>query len=165
MSKIQKLMAFIGRLLLSSFFLHSAVSKILDWQASEIFITNLICDWHASIQSMPTVESFLEALLPYNTFLLILSILLQFFGAALVFFSYKVRLGAVFLALYLIPMMIFTNPFFFASSTVENDFQSLLLNFAILGGLSSLLAFGAGDLEKPIFDGELKGPNPFAKGL
>ena len=165
MSKIQKLTAFIGRVLLSAIFLHSATTKILDWQASEIFITNLICDWHASIQRMPTVESFFEALLPYNTLLLILSIVLEFIGAALVFFSYKIRLGAALLMSYWIPMMIFTSPVFFGSSTMENDMQTLLLNVAVLGGLFSLIAFGAGQEEERVFDGELKGPNPFAKGL
>ncbi len=87
MSKIQKFLAFFGRIFISAFFLFSATMKIMDWQASETIITNLICDWHASV-SYPLLEKFLETLLPYNTFLLILSIAFKILGGLLVFFGF-----------------------------------------------------------------------------
>ena len=71
MNRGQKFFAFLGRVLISAIFLLSGVHKIMDWQGSETFITNLICDLHASIINYPMIETVLENLLPYNTIILI----------------------------------------------------------------------------------------------
>ena len=166
MSKIQKFLAFFGRIFISAIFLYSATMKIMDWQASETLITNLICDWHASVSS-PLLEKILETLLPYNTFILILSIALEILGGLLVFFGFYVRSGALLLLGYMIPVTLLTYQFWNTDPVDANQMMhDFLKNLSLVGALFTLLAFGAGDEGKD--EGEFmneKGNNPFNKGL
>jgi uncharacterized membrane protein YphA (DoxX/SURF4 family) len=162
MSRIQKFFAFFGRICISALFLYSASIKMLDWQSSETTITNLICDWHASVNNSPNVERFLEMLLPYNTFILIGAICLEVIGALLVFFGYQVRAGATLLLLYLIPVTVFAHRFWVAEPmNYEAALLQFLSNVCICGGLFSLLAFGSGFNQRQ----DEEPTNPFSKGL
>ncbi|NBO24549.1 MAG: DoxX family protein [Chlamydiae bacterium] len=163
MGNVKKFFAFLGRFCISAVFLYLGSIQILDWQGSETNITNLICDWHASINDFPTIETFLEVLLPLNTFILILAILFKVVGALLILFSYHTRLGAFLLLVYLVPTTIFSYRFWgLEPSLAEPVFLSFVNHIAIIGGILTLLAFGSEDtLSKDEDRGEL----PFGKGL
>lgn len=164
MSKIQKFFAFFGRIFISSLFLYCASVKMMDWQGSETFITNLICDWHASINFSPNIEKILETLLPYNTVILIVSIVLQILGAFLIFFGYQVRIGAMLLVAYYFPMMMATQKLWITDSvSLQADLIIFLNNLAIFGGLLLLLAFGEGPKQSEMIEHE-EG-HPFGKGI
>ena len=163
MNRGQKFFAFLGRVLISAIFILSGVHKIMDWQGSETFITNLICDLHASIMNYPMIETVLENLLPYNTVILIVVVVLELVGGLLVFFGWKVRTGALLLILFLIPATLLAHRFWiFQGPERELEMAMVLKNAAILGGLFTLTVFGKGDSLQSS-SGGFKGGSPFGK--
>ena len=168
MNSIQNFFGFLGRVCISAIFLYSAYAKIMDWQASETYITNLICDWHASIENSPLMESVLESLLPYNTFILILTIVLQILGSLMIVLSFHVSLGAVLLLIYSIPAAIFTNRFWSAESvSFSIELIDFLNQLAIIGGIIGLIVKEKkGMLNFEDFNSqETRSNHPFSKDL
>jgi putative oxidoreductase len=163
MNRGQKFFAFLGRVLISAIFLLSGVNKVMDWQGSETLITNLICDLHAGIMNYPMIETVLENLLPYNTIILIIVVVLELVGGLLVFFGWRVRTGAVLLALFLIPTTLLVHRFWvFQGPERELEMIMVLKNAAILGGLLTLAVFGTGNSSESNSKG-FKGGSPFGK--
>lgn len=162
MPKLQGALAILGRLCISLFFIGSAVRKILDWQANEIRITHLICDWHAYIQDQPMIESFLENLLPFNTLILIVAILLQLIGGLMLLFARHATLAAVTLLIYWLPMMVFSFRYLFVEKEGQiAEAEKLMTHVAILGGLFLAMSFHETE-EKGVPQDE-KNPMPFGK--
>lgn len=162
MPKLQGALAILGRLSVALFFIGSAVRKILDWQASEIRITHLICDWHAYIQDQPMIESFLENLLPFNTMILIIAILLQLAGGLMLLFTRQSSLAAAALLLYWLPMMVFSCRYLFVEKEGQIfEVEKLMTHLAILGALFLVMSLNENE-EKGAPQDE-KNPIPFAK--
>jgi putative oxidoreductase len=78
---------------------------------------------------------------------LFLAILVEVLGGLSVILGYKARLGAVVLALYLIPVtLVFHHFWTFEGAAMQNQMQHFMKNLTIIGGLLTLAAAGAGRL-------------------
>ncbi len=121
------LITFIGRICISLIFVLSGLSKIGDFTGNVAY--------------MQTKG------IPLASFLLFGAILIEIFGAISIMTGFKARLGALLLAIYMIPVtyMFHYNPAFsMGISVTDQKIQmiSLMKNIAIIGGL--FLVFGNG---------------------
>ena len=119
--------ALLGRIFLSFIFVFSGLMKILHW--------NTFADQMAT-KGMPAVPFFLT-----------MAILFELGAGSCLLFGYQARLAALALVFFLIPTtLVFHN--FWAASGMEqqNQMQHFLKNLAIMGGLATVIAHGAGAL-------------------
>jgi putative oxidoreductase len=145
MHLIQSLIAFLGRALLSIIFIASGIHKILNWQATEQYYNQGLTDWLTLSVGDPGLQNMIEFGLSNAFFLLLLAVILETVGGVLVFLGIWVRLGAVFLMIFLVPVTFAFHHFW----QIEGpDRQMQMINFmknvSIFGGLLLLLAFGKG---------------------
>lgn len=122
---MQAFVLFIGRLLLSIIFIYSAVSQVNNWDNLTEIMT---------AKQIPMIPVFL-----------VLSLVLQLFGALALIFGNKSRLGAVLLILFIIPTtIVFHDWWNLAGQDQEIEMITFMRNMAILGGLFYILVFGSG---------------------
>lgn len=140
---MKTLLTFLGRVCLSLIFIISAVGKILNWEANHQFLVNALCNWVSTTASIPTVQPWLERLIPHTPFLLILAAAFEALGGLLIFLGIKVRLGAFLLLLFIIPTTILLHAFWMVPPS-EKELQVIMFlkNISIMGGLLLLLAYG-----------------------
>jgi uncharacterized membrane protein YphA (DoxX/SURF4 family) len=151
MNLLKNLTGFLGRACLSFIFILSAIQEIVFWGGSEQLIMGALYDWMQNLQTTPWAAQFVETLLYWVPFLLILAILFKGIGGLLIFLGIKVRLGAVLLILFLIPATIMFHSFWLLQGDQrEMQMINFLKNLSIFGGLLILLAFG-GKGEKSSF--------------
>jgi putative oxidoreductase len=118
--------AWIGRTLLASIFVASALTKLVA----------------ASDVRDVLIAHYLKASPGVGMVLVVGSGLLELLGAAFVLLGYRTRLGVALLVLALIPATFLYH----FSMGEENQVVHLLKNVSILGGLILVWAFGPGDL-------------------
>ena len=118
----ENVLSLISRVLLSAIFLISGVNKILHPVATQQYM---------AAHGMPLVGLFMVG-----------AIAIELVGGLSVLLGYKVRWGAIALALFLIPAtLIFHNNFADQMQTIH-----FLKNLAILGGLLIVIQYGAGQI-------------------
>jgi|ERR1700722_4300296 len=145
MHLIQSLIAFVGRALLSIIFIASGIHKILSWQSTEQYYHQGLTDWLALSVGNPTLQGIIEFGLNNAFLLLLLAVILETVGGLLVFLGIWVRLGALFLMIFLIPAT-FAFHHFWQLEGPDSKMQMInfMKNVSIFGGLLLLLAFGTG---------------------
>lgn len=128
----QTVLSILARVFLSLIFLLSGVNKIFHWQEVEGgFVTTLV-DWQTRMGG----GEILELAIGFAPLLLILATLLEVLGAFMILFNYRVKLGAFFLILFLVPATLIFHPFWhFEGLNMEMELQMFFKNLAILGGL------------------------------
>lgn len=127
LAKTQGPAALAGRILLSSIFISSGISKIFNWEGTAGYMASA---------GMPLVPLFLLGAIAFEV-LGGLSVLLGLFP----------RLGALALAAFLVPTtVIFHNFWAFEGQERAMQMISFMKNLAILGGLFIVAALGAGPL-------------------
>jgi uncharacterized membrane protein YphA (DoxX/SURF4 family) len=116
----------IGRLLLSSIFIASALNKITDWQ-------------HPS-------QMMAERGLPAVGALLSVAVALELIGGVSVLLGLYARLGALLLLLFLVPVSLVMHDFWTIGEGPERMAQMInfMKNVSIAGGVTMVLALGAG---------------------
>jgi len=144
MRGLKKLLALIGRLLLSAIFILSAVNKIFEWQKTETGLINLFCDWQSYVSTSPMLAKFFSSLITWAPEILIIVTIIELLAALLMFFCIKERAGAFLLIIFLIPATLLLHPFWFLHGA-KKTFQMVMFlkNLAILGGLLHLMVFGS----------------------
>ncbi len=143
MKGFQKILALIGRLFLSTIFILSAVHKIFEWQKTETGLINLFCDWQSYVSFSSTLSKVFSGLISWVPEILITVTILELVGAVMVFFGIKERIGAFLLLIFFIPATLLLHPFWFLQGNMQTAQMIMFLkNFAIIGGLMLILAFG-----------------------
>jgi putative oxidoreductase len=149
MSKLKSLLIILGRVLISLFFLLSALNKMVDWQETERSLVSLLCDWHSYVSSYISLQQFFGDLLAWVPALLIVMTGLEILGGLFLFFGFQARLGAFCLILVLIPLTILLHPFwFFEGIKREQSLMMFMRNLALLGGLFFVSVFGGKEKKK-----------------
>lgn len=136
------LWAFAGRLLISLIFIVSGLNKIFDWQTMEKALVGAICQWQSSADGIEMTGKLTEKLLPYVPVLLGIATFLELAGGLLVLIGVKMKLGAWFLLLFLIPTTLVFHPFWLMQGGKHDlELVMFLKNAAICvgGGYSFLL--------------------------
>ncbi|MGE4233036.1 MAG: DoxX family protein [Bacteriovoracia bacterium] len=120
----------LGRVLLSLIFIFSGLSKIVNFSG--------------------TSEMIAQKGLPFSPFFLFLAILFEVVGGVCLLTGYKGRIGALLLAVFLVPA---TLLFHFAAAfdstgalTNQGEMIQVMKNLAILGGLLMVFSNGTGAL-------------------
>jgi len=114
-----------GRILLSQIFLLSGVMKIMNWS-----------------QTAEQMASHGMAAVP---FFLFMSILIEIGGGLSILLGCQARLGALTLALFLVPVtLVFHNFWAYEGQMMQNQMQHFLKNLTIMGGLYTIVAVGSG---------------------
>ncbi len=110
----------------------AAIQKGVNWRGTETELVQALSMWHTHFSEF----SFLQGLIGFAPFLMVLGISLETLGVFLVLLSKKFKLGAFFLLLFLIPATFLFHPFWFLEG-VERDLQIVMFlkNLAIMGGL------------------------------
>jgi putative oxidoreductase len=116
----------VGRLFLSAIFLFSGFGKIADWSGTSAAMEK---------QGMVAVPLFLAG-----------AIALEIFGGLSVLLGFFARWGAACLVIFLVPATFIFHDFWTVEEGMArmNQMQHFMKNFALLGGLLMVAAFGAG---------------------
>lgn len=115
----------VGRILLSIIFLASAVAKITDWQQPAGMMA--------------------EKGLPAVNVLLSIAVALEIIGGVSVVLGLYARLGALALLAFLIPVSVLMHDFWtFEEPERTGEMISFMKNVSIMGGVTMVLALGAG---------------------
>ncbi len=139
------LLVVLGRMCLSTIFILAALGNIINWQGTETFLLNGLCNLLNFTQGMPSTQDLINNLIPWAGALLLLATLFELVGGILLFFGVKVRFAAFLLALFLIPTTIVFHHFWYLEGQ-ERDLQIIMFlkNLSIFGGLLFILGTGAG---------------------
>jgi len=105
------------------------------------------------------MQQLIQMALPWTSTMLIIACMLELFGGFLLLFGIKVRWGAFFLILFLIPTTLIMHHFWLLQSPQrELEMGMFLKNLSIFGGLLTVLAFGTGSEKKNKVHGTAAGP-------
>ena len=141
MGILQGCLFYIGRALLSSVFLVSAVQELLNWQASEqVFFTNLT-RWMNTVQPGEVMAGFMAEIFAWMPWFFLACVVFKLIGSLLMILGYGVRLGALLLALFLIQDTLISHCFWSLPLAERSLEMGLFVkNLSILGGLFIVLA-------------------------
>ena len=115
----------VGRILLSSIFLMSAIHKMTDWAGTEKQMAD---------KGMTMVPFFLAG-----------AFTLELVGSLSLLLGYKARWGALLLILFLVPVTVVMHNFWNCQAEMQQmQMMNFIKNVAILGGLFLALGFGSG---------------------
>lgn len=122
---IENLAALIGRFLISFIFIFSGIHKIIDFAGNVGFVAS---------KGMP-----------FPTFLLIISIIVEIVAGLMVLLGWYARIAAIILSLFIIIVTLVFHPFWtYPPEQAGIQMTMFWKNFAMLGGLLYIFAFGAG---------------------
>lgn len=145
MNLIQGVVAFLGRFFLSLIFISSGINQIMNWQETELEMTNAFHDCLNLTMGVDFVQNILLFGVSSISFLLVSAIFLQIVGGLSVLLGIKVRLGAFLLIVFLAPATLLFHHFWLLQGPDrQQQMIELMKNVSILGGLFVLLAYGKG---------------------
>lgn len=150
MKKLQSVTAYMGRILISLFFIFSGLDKILNWQDTQLELTGVIYDWQIYSAFSGYLQKFFSYLLDWISPILIILTVVEILGGLLIFFNWKAKIGAFFLIFFLIFTTILFHHFWFLSG-IKREIHLIQFwkNFAIIGGLLFVLAFTSKKNDEP----------------
>lgn len=140
----------IGRLLIGIVFLLSGFGDILYWNEVVQHFHQQVTFFSQSSFLGHSFESFWNELLQGSMLLVGLGVVIKMVGGFFILIGYRVRLGAVLLILFLIPITPLFHPFWFLQG-VDASMQWVMFfkNIAVMGGLFCLLSIGNGKCASP----------------
>lgn len=143
MGYIRMATAFLARMFLSAMFLATSINKIIYWKETEKQFLRVLGDWQTYTVASNTWQALLSTLVIWSPMILMTITFIEILGALLLLFGIKEKLGAVLLVIFLIPMTILMQHFWFVEGS-ERETQILLFlhNLAILGGLLIVILHG-----------------------
>lgn len=122
---IENLAALIGRFLISFIFIFSGYHKILDFAGTVA---------HTASKGMPFPE-----------FLIVIAIIIEIVAGLMVLLGWHARIGAIALIIFIIVVsLVFHAYWTYPPAQAVLQSQMFWKNFAMLGGLLYIFAFGAG---------------------
>ncbi|HSX12070.1 MAG TPA: DoxX family protein [Rhabdochlamydiaceae bacterium] len=124
----------IGRLCFALVFLYGGVNKILNWNEAEQSLIHGMLDVMQNVQGILWTQQLLDFLLPHSSELLLAGTVAELLGGALIFLGLSMRLGALILALFLIPTtLIFHHFWWVIGADKELQLLMFLKNLALFG--------------------------------
>lgn len=140
---MKSVVALLGRWCIAAIFIIAGASKILDWQGTEQNMMGGITEMLTHYQETLWLKDLLETTLSWAPMLLIIAVAIEIVCGVLIFIGFQVRLAALILALYLIPITLLFHHFWTFEGPDKNlQIAMFLKNLAIFGGLLLLVAHG-----------------------
>jgi uncharacterized membrane protein YphA (DoxX/SURF4 family) len=143
---MKKVFFMLGRICLSLVFICLVANQILNWdQTLQAFDTS-VSDWIIYPGLSDHIQKVFNLLLSYSSLLVVLGAVFAGLGGLLVLLGMKVRLGAILLLLFLIPLTVIMHAFWmYDGSTREMHMMMFLTNLSIIGGLFILASCNTGE--------------------
>lgn len=141
----QKFIAFFGRVFFSVIFIFAGINKIMNWDATEQHLVNQMLDVLSKSYHQGWAKALFDQILPLAPTLLVVGTIAELGGGLLVLLGIQVRLGALILALFLIPTtLLFHNFWALEGAQQQTEMIMFMKNLSMFGGALILLAFGKG---------------------
>lgn len=142
---MKKVFFMLGRICLSLVFICWVADQILNWDLTQQEFVTSVCDWIVYPGLPDQVQKVFNLFLSYSSLMVVLGAVLAGVGGLLVLLGIKVRLGAILLILFLIPMTIIMHAFWMYTGALhETEMAMFLTNISILGGLLILASCNTG---------------------
>lgn len=140
-----RLLAGLGRFLVSIIFIVLGVAACLNWDVAKSDLSGALANWELYAGHIEGVGFVFQQLIAIAPVLVVLGIAMQIAGGFLVCLSLRVRLGALILLLQLVPSTAIYHHFWFLEGPAMARVLVLFLkNISIIGGLLLIIAAGQG---------------------
>jgi len=131
----------IARILISLIFLFAGAGKLMNWEGVVDALSLTFSNWYMHLEGGVISNEFHEFLIGSVTIIMGIAIFLEIVGGLLLLIGYKVRLGALFLLIFLVPVTLIFHAFWFEIGPDQHtDLVNFLKNLSIIGALIYLLA-------------------------
>ena len=115
---MKKFFFMVGRILLSLFFICLVTNQILNWDMAQQLFDKSVSDWIVHPGLPDQIQKVFSLLLSYSSLAMILAAVFAGLGGLLVLLGIHVRLGAILLILFLMPLVSFSVSMKSASSSL-----------------------------------------------
>ena len=140
MPGMTKPMIYIARGLLSLIFLFAGAGKLMNWQGTVDALATTFSNWYMHLEGTVISSEAHEFHVGSASTLLGIETFLEIAGGLLLLLGVKVRWGALFLLLFLIPTTIVFHAFWFEIGVdLHKELGVFLKNLALIGALLYLL--------------------------
>lgn len=143
MGVLHRSIFYVGRVLLSSVFLVSAVKELLNWEVSEqVFFENLT-RWMNTVHPGEMMAGMMAEVFAWMPWFFLACVVFKVMGSLFLITGIAVRLGSFLLILFLLQDSLISHCFWnfpFNEKTVEMGI--FVNNLSILGGLFIILSLG-----------------------
>jgi putative oxidoreductase len=142
---MKKVFFMLGRIFLSLIFICLVTNQILNWDQTQQAFDKSVSDWIVHPGLPDQIQKVFNLLLSYSSLIMILAAVFAGLGGLFVLLGIKVRLGAILLILFLIPLTVIMHAFWmFDGSMREMQMMTFLKNISIIGGLFILASCNSG---------------------
>ena len=158
MNKKQLTLVFVGRFLISLFFIFSAAYKIIDWAESERALTAVFGDWQVYVSSSSFWQQIFSFLMNWSWIILSSIVFLELVAGIFIVLGYQVKASAAVLVVFLAIITVLLHHFWFLSGDKrEVQMMFFFKNTAVLGALLLLMTI---DTKKPAAVSSFGGGRP-----
>jgi len=138
---MKKTLLFIARTFFVLIFLLSGIGKMMHWDEAVSSLIMTFSYWCMHLESLFDMRKIHEVLVSSAPSLLGIALFFELMGAVLIFIGFKMRIGALLLLLFLIPVTLIFHPFWFKIGALfQEEMQLFLRNLSLIGALLYLLA-------------------------
>lgn len=130
------MLLWIARIFFSLLFLYAGVGKLMNWQGAVDGLALTFSEWHMHLEGTFYKESLRELLVSSSNLIMGVAIGLELIGALLILLGFKIRVGALLLLFFLIPVTILMHPFWFnVGAELKQELSVFLKNLSLIGAL------------------------------
>ena len=135
----------LGRICLSLVFICLVTNQILNWDQSQQAFDTSVSDWIVYPGLSDPIQKVFNFLLANSSLIAVLGAIFAGLGGLLVLLGIKVRLGAILLLLFLVPLTLVMHAFWMYNGAIrETQMMMFLTNVSIIGGLFILASCNTG---------------------
>ncbi|MCB1109477.1 MAG: DoxX family membrane protein [Chlamydiia bacterium] len=136
MAAMTKVVRYIARGLFSLIFLFAGAGKLMNWQGTVDALSMKLSNWYMHLEGTVMSRDVHEFLMGSTETLLGVATFLEILGGLLLLFGIKVRWGAFFLLLFLVPVTVIFHAFWFEiGADRQREMAVFLKNLALIGAL------------------------------
>ena len=142
---MKKFFFMLGRICLSLVFICLVTNQILNWDQSQQAFDTSVSDWIVYPGLSDPIQKVFNFLLANSSLIAVLGAIFAGLGGLLVLLGIKVRLGAILLLLFLVPLTLVMHAFWMYNGAIrETQMMMFLTNVSIIGGLFILASCNTG---------------------
>ena len=136
-----KLFIYIARGLISLIFLFEGAGKLMNWQGTVDALSMTFSNWYMHLDGTIMSSEAHEFLVGGASMFLGIATFLEIVGGFFLLVGFKVRWGALFLLLFLVPTTLIFHSFWFEiGNDLHKELAVFLKNLALIGALLYLVA-------------------------
>ncbi|MCB1072078.1 MAG: DoxX family protein [Chlamydiales bacterium] len=127
---------FIARGCFSLIFIVAGVGKLMNWQGTVDQLVLTFSEWYMHFEGSLITRDMHELLVSSGYTILSVATCLEIVGALFILTGFKVRIGALLLLIFMIPVTLIMHPFWFSiGSEMQRELSIFLKNLSLIGAL------------------------------